>query len=322
MEADEAASAVHAMASGAWSDAQIAGFLIALQAKGPDGNELAGMARAMRELCRPLNTEGMRLLDTCGTGGGKPTWNLSTAAAIVSTACGVKVAKHGNRAVTSSCGSADVLEALGVRIAMEPEQALHVLERVGVVFLFAPNFHPAMGRVGPVRRDLGVRTVFNLLGPLANPAGVNRQVLGVFDPAIAPVMADALVQLGIEEGWVVCSEDGLDEISPCGLTQVFRATSSGVDTFSLDPAVMGLEPVSESALLPGATVQDNAALLRLAISEVESPQAKALLPCAAVSVHLGLDVPLSDAANMAAEAIRSGRASEVLHRWVEVSNLS
>jgi anthranilate phosphoribosyltransferase len=309
----EANEAMRSLMSGAFEDAQIGGFLVAMRIKGANAEELAGFAEVMREHATGLGSQHPTLVDTCGTGGGPATFNLSTGAAIVAAAAGAKVAKHGNRAVTSKCGSADVLEALGVGLGSDPEQLLKTLDEVGIVFLFAPNHHPAMRHVGPARKALGVRTVFNQLGPLANPAGARRQLIGVFDPAMVRPMAEALALLGAERAFVVHGDLGMDEVSPCGKTLVAELVGGEVRDSVLTPRSFGLEPVPFEALAAGDDPKTNAKVLKEALSKPDSPRAAALLPNASVALLLaGVATDLQDGAAKAREAIRSGAAMKTL----------
>lgn len=317
---DDAKELMAFLVSGEATDAQLGGALMALASKGATSTELAAFATVLRELAQEVQIKDPNLVDTCGTGGGTPSFNLSTAAAIVASAAGAKIAKHGNRGVTSACGSADVLEALGARIDGDPEQNLHLLETVGLAFFFAPAYHPAMKAVGKVRRELGVRTVFNQLGPLANPAGARRQVVGVFDPTLALPMGEALLKLGAERALVVHGADGLDEISPCVPTHVVKVWDRTVSEGSLSPANFGLQPVSPEALAPGSSAEENAAILREAVSDPESPRAWAILPSAAAVIWIaGLSEGIADSAVRAQEAIRSGSAASKLAQFVEAS---
>lgn len=315
----EAQSLMRFYMSGEAEDAWIAGTLVALRMKGVRGEELAAFASVLREHALGLARSHPAMVDTCGTGGGRPSFNLSTAAAIVAASAGAKVAKHGNRAVTSRCGSADVLEALGVVLVSDPEVLQHVLDSVGIVFLFAPHHHPAMRHVGAARKALGVRTVFNQLGPLANPAGANRQLIGVYDPALLRPMADALVALACERALVVHGEDGLDEISPCGPTRYAAVESGTVREGLFTPSEFGVEPLPSEALTPGDTLAENAALLRRALSDPDSAQAKAVLPNAAAALHLAGKGDLTETASLASEAIASGAATRKLDELIEVT---
>ena len=248
------------------SDVQIGALLVALAAKGETEEELAGVARAMRLHSRRISTRHRGFIDTCGTGGSPAkTFNLSTAAAFVVAAAGVPVAKHGNVGVTSRAGSADVLRALGVRIELPVERVEAIFDRLGVCFLFAPLHHPATKRVGAVRRELGIRTIFNLLGPLTNPAGAPFQLIGVAREEAQGQIAGALFRLGVERAWVVRGEDGLDEISLAGETRVGEVTPQGVDWFSIRPEMFGLQarPIDH---LRGGTAQENASLIEAVLA--------------------------------------------------------
>ncbi len=248
-----------ALMAGEWSEPEQAAFLVALRAKGETAGEVAAAARVLRSFAVPVATSRTPLVDTCGTGGdGAHTLNISTGAALVAAACGVTVAKHGNRSVSSRCGSADVLEALGVPLELEPEKLGALLDAVGFAFLFAPRLHPAMRAVMPVRRVLGVRTVFNLLGPLANPAGVKRQVVGVYSAAVMPLVAGALAELGAEHAWVVHGEDGLDELSVCAPTRVIEVRAGKITgELVVDPSKLGI-PRAARADLAGGDAAENA----------------------------------------------------------------
>lgn len=311
---------MHGMMSGEADDAWIAGILIALRAKGVTGGELAAFADVMRDHAMSLSSTHPTLIDTCGTGGGRSTFNLSTGAAIVAAAAGAKVAKHGNRAVTSLCGSADVLEALGVVLVADPERLQHLLDSVGIVFLFAPHHHPAMRHVSSARKALGVRTVFNQLGPLANPAGAKRQLIGVYDEALLLPMAEALVKLGCERGLVVRGEDGMDEISPCSATKVVEVNGDSITEARFEPGDFGLTPLAESALVAGSDAAENARILRHALEDADSPQAHALIPNAAAALYLADVAPnLPTGARLAKESIASGAAARKLSDLIEVT---
>lgn len=309
-----------ALIGGEAAESQIGAALAALASKGATGEELEAFARVLRGRAVPVPEVDGPLLDTCGTGGGAPSFNISTAAAIVAAAAGVRVAKHGNRAVTSACGSADVLEALGVRLASEPEGAATLLRSVGIAFLFAPAFHPALKSVGKVRKELGVRTVFNQLGPLANPAGASRQLVGVYDASLVRSMAEALASLGCESGLVVHGEDGLDEVSPCGPSLAWRVDRGTASETSLSPSDFDLPPVDRAAVLPGENVAENAAILREAISDASSARCAAVLPSASAAIWLGgAAASKQDAGQRAFGAVASGAASAKLESWIEAS---
>ncbi|MGH7418411.1 MAG: anthranilate phosphoribosyltransferase, partial [Candidatus Rokuibacteriota bacterium] len=239
--------------------AQTAALLMGLRVKGETAEEVAGAARALRAAMVQVAAAGDHLVDTCGTGGGRvTTFNISTVAAFVAAGAGATVVKHGNRSFTSACGSADVLEALGVRIMLDAPGAARVLREARLSFLFAPNFHPAIRHVGPVRKELGVTTIMNLLGPLANPAGVRRQVIGVADPDRAPLVAKALARLGTDHAMVVHGRVGMDEISPQGVTDVWEVRGAEVTTWELEPGIYRLA-VGDVAPLRGGNPAENAA---------------------------------------------------------------
>ena len=278
-----------ALMAGEWSEPEQAAFLVALRAKGETPGEIAAAARVLRSFAVPVATSRAPLVDTCGTGGdGAHTLNISTGAALVAAACGVAVAKHGNRSVSSKCGSADVLEALGLPLEMEPEALGALLDAHGFAFLFAPRLHPAMRAVMPVRRALGVRTVFNLLGPLANPAGVRRQVVGVYGPGVMPLVAGALAELGAEHAWVVHGEDGLDELSVCAPTRVIEVRTGAIAReFTVDPQRLGIARASR-AELAGPDAAENAVRLRAILAGAErSAAAEAIALNAAAALVVG-----------------------------------
>ncbi|MDX6401757.1 MAG: anthranilate phosphoribosyltransferase, partial [Gaiellaceae bacterium] len=238
---EEARDAMHEIMRGDATQAQIAGFLVALRAKGETADEIAGCAEAMREHVLPVHPKRTDLVDTAGTGGdGKHTLNISTAAALVAAAAGVGVAKHGNRAASSQTGSADVLEALGFNLDLAPDRIARSIDELGFGFMFAQAHHPAMKHAAPVRRELGTRTVFNVLGPLTNPARARAQVIGVYSPALVRPIADALVQLGAHRAFVVHGADGIDELSPTGPNLVCEVVDGGVRERTIDPAELGL----------------------------------------------------------------------------------
>lgn len=312
---DEAEAAFSQVMGGEASPVQMAALLMGLRAKGETAQEVAGAVRALRgAMLRVEPGAGGPVVDTCGTGGGRvTTFNISTAAAIVVAACGVRVAKHGNRSFTSRSGSADLLEALGVRLADGPEAAGRQLARCGMAFLFAPNFHPAMKHVGPVRRELGITTMMNLLGPLANPANVSRQVVGVADADRALLVAEALAALGAEHALVVHALEGMDEISPNGPTDVWEVRHGAVNSWRLDPAPLGLASGS-SADLAGGSPADNAVIVR-SILEGRDTSARAsavLLNGAAALLVAGTVRDWKEGVSATRQAVASGRASAFL----------
>jgi anthranilate phosphoribosyltransferase len=308
---------------GALEDVVVSAVLAALRAKGESGAEVAAAARAMRARALPvLISNPQKSIDTCGTGGdGAETINISTAAALLVVAAGVAVAKHGNRSVSSRCGSADVLEAAGVCLDMTPEAMAALHDEVGIAFLFAPRLHPAMKAVMPVRRALGVRTVFNLLGPLTNPAGVERQVVGVWGTDVQNLMSEALADLGARHALVVHSEDGLDEISVCAPTRAIEVRDGEVAGESrIDPSAFGIE-VSDAASLKGGDVGENLRRMRAILGgEEESPAADAVALNAGAALYVAGEVAdLSSGFDRASEVRRSGSALERLDEWANRS---
>jgi len=316
----EAAAVMEEIMSGEATPAQFGAFVTALRLKGETVDEIAGMARVMREKARRVHVEGV-LLDTCGTGGdARGTFNVSTAAAFVAAGAGARVAKHGNRAMTSRCGSADVLEALGARIDLSPEQVKACLEETGVGFMFAPSFHPAMKFAAGPRREIGVRTVFNILGPLTNPAGAACQVLGVAEPSLAETMAQVLARLGSRRALVVHGRDGLDEMSISGPTLVCELAGGRVRQYEVTPQEVGLT-LYEAASVAGGTPEENAAALREVLAGRPGPQRDiVLLNAAAGLVALERAAALAEGVALAAQAIDSGAARERLDRFVAVTN--
>lgn len=298
------------------SPAQVGGLLLALRTKGETVEEVTGAARALRGAMRRVEVDAPYLVDTAGTGGGSvTTFNISTGAALVVAGAGATVAKHGNRSYTSRCGSADVFEALGVRIDLDADASARALREAGIAFLFAPNFHPAMRHVAPARKELGVTTVMNLLGPLANPAGVRRQVVGVADRHRGALMAEALVRLGTEHALVVHGVIGMDEISPVGATEVWEARDGRVTSWTLVPADFGLE-AADQASLAGALPRDNAGRLERLLDggADEAGRAAVLLNAGAAVYVSGLAESLADGIERAGEALSSGAAREALGR--------
>jgi anthranilate phosphoribosyltransferase len=294
---------------------QIGAALTALQMKGVTNDEIAGFARTLRADCVPVVSPVKNHIDTCGTGGGVSSFNVSTAAAIIAAGAGATVAKHGNRAITGRCGSADVLEAIGVPLCETPEDASRRLNELGFAFLFAPKFHPSGAKMGPIRKELPFRTVFNVLGPLLNPAGARRQIVGVWEPGLLSMVAEALVRLDTEFAIVVHGEPGMDEISPISVTQVRVVENGEVTREEWTPATFGAKPVDLSALLSGETPLDNGQLLEEAVTQVSSPKCLAVLPSAAVAVRLaGLADDWKGAYELALETVRSGASASKLER--------
>lgn len=324
LSAEEAESAFHAIMEGEVSPVQVAGFLVALRTRGVAPSEVAGGVRALRRAMIPVPFADPDLLvDTCGTGGGQvSTFNVSTAAAFVAAGAGVPVAKHGNRSFTSRSGSADVLEALGVRIDLSPEAMAEVLERAGIVFMFAPLLHPAMRHVGPVRRELRIATIMNLLGPLTNPAGARRQVVGVSDPALVPLVVAALQELDHLRALVVHGEPGMDEVSPLGITRVARLQGGEWSEERLDPREMGADPERvDRASLAGGSPEENAARIEAVLTGEERGDARTLVllnAAAALDVAGRVD-SLPAGVRLAAEVVDSGAAADALGRLRDAS---
>ena len=312
---DEAANAMAFIMRGDATPAQIAGLLIALAMKGERPPELVGFARTMREQAVALKLPPSDVFDTCGTGGDRSgTFNISTAAALTLAACNVRVAKHGNRSVSSRCGSADVLEALGVNVTAAPDAVERSLRDVGVAFFFAPTFHPAMRHAAAARRDLGVRTAFNLLGPLTNPAGARRQLVGVPRPELTELLARALQLLGAERAWVVHGADGLDELSTTGYTKVSECREGSVQTFYVHPSDYGL-PKSSLDALKGGDAATNAQLIQRVLAAESGPLRNVVLLNAGAALFVaGRAASVKEGIAQAAEAIDSGRAADALAR--------
>lgn len=318
---DEMADAMNQIMSGEATDAQIGAFLIALRLKGESVDEIAGAAAVMREKATPIATKHDVIVDTCGTGGDHSgTFNISTTAAFIAAGAGLCVAKHGNRAATSQSGSADVLMALGVNIEASPETASRCLDEVGIGFLFAPALHGAMKyAIGP-RREIGVRTLFNALGPLTNPAGANRQVIGVYSAALTETLAGVLATLGTERAYVVHGSDGLDEMTLTGPTKVSELKDGAVSTYRISPGDFGLGEARADAL-KGGDADANAAITLSVLKGAEGPARDiALLNAAAAIVAGDKARDLREGIQVAAEAIDSGRALAKLEALIAASN--
>jgi anthranilate phosphoribosyltransferase len=313
---EESAAVLAEIMSGNASEIQIAAFLIALRAKGETVDELAGLAEAMRSFATPVHVSRDELLDTAGTGGGRRTFNVSTTAALVATAAGCVVAKHGNRSATGLSGSADVLEALGARIDLEPESVARCIEEVGFGFMFAPAHHQATRYVVPVRRGLGVRTIFNFLGPLTNPAGATRQVIGVSDPDYLETMAGALALLGTHHALLFSSEDGLDELSISATTHVVEVTDGELRSYTITPEEVAL-PRSPTEAVPGGDPAANAETMqRIFAGERGAARDLAVLNAGAAIYVGGCAPTLADGIAAAEAAIDDGAAAATLERFV------
>ncbi len=314
---EETAAAFAIVMRGEASAVQTAALLMGLRAKGETADEVAGAATALRAaMVRLEGDHADGAVDTCGTGGGRVgTLNISTAAAFVVAGAGVRVAKHGNRSYTSRSGSADVLEALGIEITLPPDRASQVLQRAGLVFLFAPAYHPAMRHVGPIRKELAVPTIMNLLGPLVNPAGVRRQVIGVADRARAPLVAGALARLGARHALVLHAEVGMDEVSPCGRTRVWEVREGKVEEWEIDPAAHRLDSDDLPALAGGDPDENARHIERLFAGEqLPAIRCAVLLNAAAALYVSGNGWTLEEAAQRAASALDGGAAAATLQR--------
>ena len=317
---EEASGCMEQIMAGEATPAQLGAFLVALRLKGETVDEIVGLARVMRGRSLHVDVAGP-LLDTCGTGGdASGTFNASTAAAFVAAGAGARVAKHGNRAMSSACGSADVLEALGVKIDLAPEGVAACIERAGIGFMFAQAFHPAMKHAAGPRREIGVRTVFNILGPLTNPAGAQAQVLGVADALLAEKLAEVLGRLGTKHALVVHGEDGLDEVSPSATTCVYELRDRRVTVSRVAPADLGLAVHPRDAVRGGSAAENAAALRRVLEGETGALRDFTLLNAAAALVAGDLARDFKEGLALAAQSIDSGAAREKLEALVRVSN--
>jgi anthranilate phosphoribosyltransferase len=318
---EEAHAAMMQVMGGEASPAPIAAFLIALRMKGETVEEITGCARAMRAHVTPAVPQHATLVDTAGTGGdGAHTFNISTSAALVAAAAGAFVAKHGNRAVSSRSGSADVLEALGVRIDLAPADVAACIDEVGFGFMFAQAHHPAMRHAGPIRRELGVRTVFNVLGPLTNPAGARRQLVGVYARELVEPIAQALAALGTEHALVAHGAGGLDELTPTGENLVAEVRDGEVALMTVDPREFGAGPGSPDDL-GGGDASDNAAIILTVFDGETGPRRDAVILNAGAALYVaGVSDSLENGVYAARDAIDDGRATETLRRLVEFTN--
>jgi anthranilate phosphoribosyltransferase len=324
---DEAYGAMTTIMRGEATPAQIGGTVIALRMKGETVDEMTGFAEAMRAFSNHVATENHDLLDTCGTGGsGIHKFNISTVSAVIAAAAGARVAKHGNRAMSGKAGSADVLEALGVNINLTAEQAAICLDRIGICFMFAQLYHPALKHAAAPRRELGVRTIFNMLGPLANPANADRQLIGLYDRTRTAKVAQVLSRLGLKRAMVVGSYDGLDEISISAPTQVSELKDGDVITYDITPELLGLSTVPLGAV-QGGDALENAAIIRRILNGERSPYRDVVLANAGACIYVaGRADTLSEGVKLAAETIDSGLAADKLQQWIattgEVSHVS
>jgi anthranilate phosphoribosyltransferase len=316
---DAAGRVLREIMAGDAGEVEIAGFLIALRAKGETEEELAGLAATMRALATPVHCDRDDLLDTSGTGGGRTTFNVSTTAALIAAGAGCAVAKHGNRSATSLSGSADVLEALGARLDVGPAGVARCIDEAGFGFMFAPAHHQATRFVVPVRKELAVRTIFNFLGPLTNPAGARRQLIGVADPAFLGVMAGALARLGVDRALLVSGEDGLDEMSTSGDTHVVEVNAAGIERYTVAPEDVGL-PSAPPEAVAGGSPAENAATTRAILAGEPGPRRDlAVLNGGAAIYAAGRAGSLQEGVDAAVEAIDSGAAATALDGYVRLS---
>jgi anthranilate phosphoribosyltransferase len=321
LPAETTSAVLDEIMSGRVGEAQTAGFLVALRTKGETAEELAGLARSMRAHALPVNTGREDLVDTAGTGGGTPTFNVSTTAAFVACGAGCAVAKHGNRSATSKSGSADLLEALGAAIELDPESVAALIDEIGFGFMFAPKYHAATRYVVPVRKALAVRTAFNFLGPLTNPAGAGHQLIGVSDPAFQEVVAQALAMLGTDHSMVVHGMDRLDELSATHATRVTEVRGTEVTTHEVTPEDLGLETVEPGRFSAG-TPDENAATTRAVLAGEDGPDRTLTVINAAAAIYVaGRADSLKQGVQLAAQSIDSGAARGKLEQFVERSNI-
>jgi anthranilate phosphoribosyltransferase len=319
LTADHTSAVLAEVMEGRASEAQIAAFLIALRAKGETVPELVGLARTMRSLAAEVDVSDDSLVDTAGTGGGPTTYNVSTTAALIAAGAGCRVAKHGNRSATSRCGSADLLEALGASIELGPDAVATCIEEIGFGFMFAPKHHAATRHVVPVRKELGVRTIFNMLGPLTNPAGARRQLLGVSDRTYQETIAEALIGLGCERALVVSADDGMDELSINSRTRVIEVAGGKTEEWFADAAELGLEPAPIESIA-GGEPESNAEVVRRVLAGERGPALDvALLNGGAAIFVAGGAEDLAGGVAKAREAVESGDAADVLARLVKRS---
>ena len=318
---DEAQSALNGILGGECTEVSIAGFLTAFAAKGETGAEMAGMAQALRDHAVPVKPQTADIIDVVGTGGdGSNTFNISTVSAIVAAGCGVPVAKHGNRAITSQCGSADILAALGVKIDAAPDIIARCIDEAGMGFMFAPSHHPTMRYVQPVRKALGFRTLFNVLGPLANPARVPLQMIGVASPELIPVMAEALKGLGVRRALVIHG-GGMDELSICDTSNVMELRDGKIESYAIDCTDYGLSLADISAL-KGGSLEDNVRLSNAILNNQEAGPCRdiVVLNAAAAIMLAGIAGTLAEAITAADNSITSAAAAGVLKKMIDISN--
>lgn len=322
LEETEAFEAMEAIMDGRATPAQIGAFLTAMKMKGESVAELTGCARAMKQASLTIGPLKRQVVDTCGTGGDqKGTFNISTVAAFVAAGAGISIAKHGNRSVTSRCGSADLLEGLGIAVDLPPDVVSRSIEELGIGFLFAPSFHPAMRHAAGPRKELGFRTIFNLLGPLINPAGAKAQLVGVFAERWVEPLAHVLARMGVERAVVVHGSDGLDEITLYGPTDVSELREGEVTCYSIEPASLGLDRADDPEAILGGDVETNVAIARAVLDGELGPRRDIVLANAGAAIYIGGGAAtLAEGVEAAAESIDSGAVSRVLERLQQFSH--
>lgn len=306
--------------SGSASQIQMSAFLTAMSMKKETIEEITGAASGMRKHCVKLLND-MDILEIVGTGGDKSnSFNISTTSAFVVSAAGIPIAKHGNRAASSKCGAADVLEALGAKITISPEKSKQILDKINFCFLFAQNYHIAMKYVAPVRKELGIRTIFNILGPLVNPAGASMQLLGVYDEDLIEPMAHVLSNLGVKSAMVVYGTDGLDEISASSVTKVCEVVNGNYKTYEIEPEQFGMKKCKKEDLL-GGTPQENAKITRDILSGAKGPKTDAVILNSAAAIHVAKpEISIAEGVNIAKEMIESQKAFVQMEKYVKLSN--
>ena len=320
LSAKESETVIDEIMSGQASQIQMAAFLTAMSIKKETIEEITGAAAGMRKHCIKLLND-MDILEIVGTGGDKSnSFNISTTSAFVVSATGIPVAKHGNRAASSKCGAADVLEALGAKITISPEKSRQILDKINFCFLFAQNYHIAMKYVAPVRKELGIRTIFNILGPLVNPAGANMQLLGVYDEDLIDPMAKVLSNLGVKSAMVVYGKDGLDEISASSITKVCEVVNGNYKTYEIEPEQFGMKKYNKEDLL-GGTPQENAKITIDILSGAKGAKTDAVILNSAAAIHIAKpEISISNAVNIAKEVIDSKKALNQLEKYIKLSN--
>jgi anthranilate phosphoribosyltransferase len=323
LDAVTASELMKCIMEGALTQSQTAAVLMGLKMKGETPVEIASFAQVMREKATDISVPELDVIDTCGTGGdGAHTFNISTVSAVIANGAGCVIAKHGNRSISSRCGSADVLEALGLVLDLPAEKLKHMLKKIGIVFLFAPSMHQAMKFVMPVRKELSIRTVFNILGPLTNPARAKKQIIGVFDEALCHLYAEVLRQMGHTEAYLVHGKDGLDEVSIHAPTLVVHLKEGKISQEEIVPEAFGIERVPLDTIRGGDSVE-NSRIMRNLLDGEKGPKRDCACMNAAFAIQLGLQTKsLQEAYHLAQEVIDSGKAKKVLEQWIEESRKS